>query len=507
MNHDDDITASEVAEAEQCFTTICGPSRTEEKYGLQSPSPRAPPDALQTRSGEHAQGIQYTHLTINLPLTSSYSVLRALWTLTHLRVIVLIIVLVAIVSTSVWQRLIFETAHLPDFNGHPTDPPLVIAAITLGKAVFIALLLLVCHCLGGLGNLVERCAFEWRTLVGMSLLSFMSTCLAAFASSAMTWPTAVILNPLASAPLFFLLSARCVGGLKRLPWSATAIVSVAVVAMCCGLIRGVADHSFVSPSGALGEAAACGVALVSGALLGLSLALTEKYFVCFPVSPLYAISVCSFIEVLLLPLVLLFDAIPSFGSSSGVGIAASRFFSLHRSDIPPTLVWLVFAHTAFGCVVTPMLTRCPALLVPIFSLGPLIAASVFPGPALPVVIGGVYCFLVITLLLAAEAEYSEDEIIANQRKCRVTRVADDDVLWRHGCSILHWKRLSDRYDPVRDEHSTVGYKVIEALVVLGWLPLSSVFSSYVKYSAAVCSVAKKKAWGNGVDRIRGVIDQ
>lgn len=441
--------------------------------------------------------------------TSSLSLLRDVLTHRSMRCYVVTALLWSVISVACWQRQLFEALRV-------SEPPVVIAAVVIGKTLFCSLLLLLAHCLCGVGVGVERFLYDRWILVAIAACSFASTVTAAYSLSAMSWQSAVILNPLGFAPLFYLLLSRLLGlGVKRLPRSAFFIITAAILALCVGLIRGIADHSMTQTGAdgkrSLGEGAGCLLGLVSGALLGAVFALYERHSICYPTSPLYVVCASGFLEVALLPIVIFVDMLPVIGTSATAWDAVQTFFSLHRSSIPAALISVVALHTCVHAVAIPLLTRAPSLLVPMFAVGPLIAASVFPGPPLPVVIGGLYAFVVIILLLASEPEYDEDRLAPFHRQVRIVPGKHSVLVtvWRHGSSVLSLQVEEGRESPagVPWYHTKLPWwweMTSRFLCFLGWAPLSSAYPGRVVYTKAVHKRTRRDRYGYNVLRYSGV---
>lgn len=447
-----------------------------------------------------------TTAELHLPAMTTWSINRGLWT-SPWRNHILVMLLLGALVVACWERQVFDSVAMSE-----ADPPLVIATLVLGKAWCCALILLGTHVLcRSLGTAPERFLFSRWLVFWIALTSFTATVIGAYALSVMSWPTAVILNPLAFAPLFFLVFSKLVG-CKRLPRSAMMIVCVALIAMSVGLIRGIANHSMTSnDEKSLGEGAGCLLSLVSGALLGVSLALGERHSLQFPTTPLYLTCVTSFVEVVMLPAVMLVDMTPLIGTSASPADAVGRFFSLHRDTIPSSMISMVGAHAAVYAVVFPLLTRAPSLMVPLFSVGPLLASAVYPGPTLPVLLAGTYGVLVVILLLVSEAEYDEEHVASFQARTKVRRGGGS--LWRHGASIVCWRAPHAAIEP-RDLWRNAFLVVpsvswwtrmcVEWCCIAGWMPIHAAFPMDVKYSGTLIKATRRDRYGYSVVRLTGL---
>lgn len=529
----DTISPTDADDVEQCFEEArrlqppCNPagraassthlrddSYDDEDIIAISPPPRRPvvtPRRPATTSTPQANLEPSSVRELHLPMSSVWTINSGLWHSPWRNHVVAMLIVGALV-VACWERQIFDS-----LANSEADPPLVVAALVLGKAWCCALVLLVAHtACGSLGTAPERFLFSRWLVFMIALTSFFATATGAYALSVMSWSSAVILNPMASAPLFFLVLSRLVG-CKRLPRSAMMIVCVTLVAMSVALIRGIAGHSMTTDDGRhLGEAAGCLLCLVSGALLGTCLALWERCALQYPTSPLYLTCVTSFIEVVLLPTIMLVDMIPIVGSSATATDAVGRFFSLHRDTIPLSMIGMVGAHAAVYAIVFPLLVRAPSLMVPLFSLGPLLAAGVYPGPALSVVLGGAYAVMVVILLLASEAEYNEDRIVIHQSRVKIRRAVRQQGghLWQHGASIICWRPSAAVVEPrdlwrnaflVAPSMSRWTRACLEWSCIAGWLPLSAAFPLDVKYSSALLKATRRDRYGYSVIRLSGLI--
>lgn len=448
-----------------------------------------------------------TTVELHLPALGTWSINRGLWQ-SPWRYQLLLLMLLGAVVVACWERQVFESVANSD-----ADPPLVIAALVLGKAWCCALVLLATHSLSrSLGTAPERFLYSRWLVFWIACTSFAATVIGAYALSVLSWPTAVILNPLAFAPLFFLVFSRLVGSWKRLPRSAMMIVCIALISMSVGLIRGIANHSMTSEDErSLGEGSGCLLSLISGAFLGASVALGERYAMQYPTAPLYLTCVTSFVEVIMLPMVMLVDMTPLIGSSATAADAVGRFFSLHRNSIPSTMISMVGAHAAVYMIVFPLLSRAPSLMVPLFSFGPLLASAVYPGPTLPVLLGGAYSILVIILLLVSEAEYDEEKVAVFQARTKVRRAGG--CLWQHGASIVCWRPPPSAVEP-RDLWRKAFLVVpsvswwtrvcIEWCCIAGWMPLHAAFPMDVKYSGTLVKATRRDRYGYSVVRLTGL---
>lgn len=460
---------------------------------------------MTTRSFPTTHPIRTTVQCIGVPYESSTRFLRAL-AQTPFAAPAAVCLVVAVLTVVGWEREFYDTLHPP--TDHTTK--LCVVAMTVGKSVVTSMLLMTSHIVAsGVGSRPERWIFNWPLVVFIALTSLSSLILAAYATSSMSWPSAVILNPLGFAPLFYLIAAPLAGGtwatpIKRLPRSALFITCVAIGAVCVGVVRAVADHSMTirapwrAGGEAIGEGVGCILAIVSGALMGVSWVLTERYVLHYPTTLLQTLSTAAFGEVLMLPLLILVDAIPVLGGSGGsLAASAEGLLTIHRSTLPASLIALVIVNVSLTVVVIPLLVRCPAAMVPMFSCGPLIAASCYPGPALPVVIGGVYAFVVIVLWLVAETEYDEDAIALLHRRAKpqcAMRKSGTFFVWRHGCSVLTTQVTFDSTQRAEGTESqdwlfavVPGWRepLVHIFSLLGWVPTSLVYPGRVRYSASL----------------------
>jgi hypothetical protein len=487
-----------------------GDDTTSDIDAMISPPPRRPSWGSQltpSTAPATAPPLRTATVELHLPAVGTWSINRGLW-YSPWRYHLLIMMLLGALVVACWERQVFESVANSE-----ADPPLVVAALVLGKAWCCALILLVTHALSrSLGTAPERFLYKRWLVFWIACMSFSATVIGAYALSVLSWSTAVILNPLAFAPLFFLIFSRLVGSWKRLPRGAMLIVCIALISMSAGLIRGIANHSLTSEDDkTLGEGAGCLLSLVSGALLGASLALGERYAMQYPTSPLYLTCVVSFLEVAMLPTVMLVDMTPLIGSSATPAAAVGRFFSLHRNTIPSSMISMVGAHAAVYAVVFPLLIRAPSLMVPLFSFGPLLASSVYPGPTLPVLLGGAYGILVMILLLVSEAEYDEESVAAFQARAKVRRTGG--YLWQHGASIICWRPPPAAVEPrdlwrkaflVVPSVSWWARACLEWCCIVGWMPLHAAFPMDVKYSGALVKATRRDRYGYTVVRLTGL---
>jgi hypothetical protein len=132
----------------------------------------------------------------------------------------------------------------------------------------------------------------------------------------------------------------------------------------------------------------------------------------------------------------------------------------------------------------------------------MITATVSPGPPELVMFGGAYSFFVVLLLMIAAVDYDEDMVAATTRRARLMRSADATVSWRHGASILYWKRCGAR-DPSKDERSASRYVVEGFLHCLGWIPTSEMYRGLVRYSN-VATETSRAQWRLGLHRVRAL---
>ena len=468
-----------------------------------SPAPIAP-SASEGAADTHALG---RVRVVDKSRSGSFRIFRLWWSHHQLRIPALLCLVLCGAIALMWERSLYDTSHaLLHLTSSETTPTIVIAAAVVCRGAVTGVILLAAHLCGFTGGVVERAIYCHKTLFLISLLQLLSMALSVFSMTRLEWRHVLVFNPVTMfPPLSVLVSKAAFGREKSWPWSAL-LISVVLVAVCGAMAADGLEPSLLAREGetALSELAYSVVCFAAAVCFAVSINLWEKYFFDYPTHPLFAASYSASLEVLLLPIVVLLDIVPGLGFAKDAQDAVASFATLHHrmAAAPSSLSCVLVSHTLLSIVVFPYLSRCPAIVVPLFCALPLIAAAVFPGGALPVVIGGAYAFFVIMYLFVEDASYDESAVVNASRLCRTINRQLDTICWRHGCAVLGWfpKRIAGELD-VGTAPTSGPSRFASALFMLGVLPISASRMGVVAFSARAFASRFANDWRGSYERV------